>query len=326
MKPLSLRLGTIGLCAGTMLAGCGQPQPPAQVLEAAPQDTAFPSAPTGIRPPGWISPAARNAARIYVADQGDSSVLIYSEAKGKLVGEITDGVSSPYGLYVDQHGTLYVTNWGNSTVTAYTAGSKSPATTWSQDLSYPMYPIVDADGDLFVSNQHNGTVVEYLSGSTSADEVLQTPGREADGMDFDSEGNLYVAYRTSDIKRSGGVEEFAPGSTQGKTLPMKLIAPQGLIVDRLGNILAVETGGRDRIVLFPPGRKYKTREVTVPGSAQSTLTELAIKAQEKELFASSLEGYVFTTAYPLPVSGVLSVLLRAPSTDQGLALSNGQTF
>ncbi|MGC2407064.1 MAG: hypothetical protein WA431_11710 [Candidatus Cybelea sp.] len=89
-----------------------------------------------------------------------------------------------------------------------------------------------------MSNQHGGTVVDYLSGSTNAYRVLQTSGAEADGVDFDSQGNLYVAYRTSDRKRHS-IEEFAPGSTHGKVLGMTLNEPQGLIVDNRGNILVV---------------------------------------------------------------------------------------
>jgi len=340
----TLRFGR-ALCTGVaiaLLAGCGalpfdsaqgrlpqdDMQPPSSAPGAVPQATPLTTGPTGITAAGWLSPEARTGkARVYVASQSGSGVLIYAEeAGGKLMGEITAGISAPYGLYVDQNGTLYVANNGNDTVTAYPAGSKSPSSTWSQDLQSPLYPIVDGNGDLFVSNQGNGTVVEYPSRSTSAHQVLQTPGRETDGMDFDSQGNLYVAYRTSDRQHAGGIEEFAPGSTQGKILPMKLIAPQGLVIDHRGNILVVETETKDRIALFPPGHKFKSASITFPPGYGSILTQLAIKADEKELFASAIDGAVFTTAYPFPQSGTLSALLKADASLQGMALSNGQTF
>lgn len=147
-------------------------------------------------------------ARIYVADQGYSKVLIFSESDGKQIGSITDGVNHPYGLYVDRQGNLYVANEGNNTVTAYPPGSRSPSITWSQDLDNPHYPVVDAKGDLFVSNQGNGTVVEYLSGNASTYQVLQTAGAQTDGLDFDSQGNLYVAYRKDDNIQSGASKNF----------------------------------------------------------------------------------------------------------------------
>jgi DNA-binding beta-propeller fold protein YncE len=328
MKALCLACCAASLCTAMLLPGC-VPTQSVEAPDVAPQDTPFPPAPTGVRPTGWISPEARTKARIYVADQSFSKVLIYSELDGILLGEITDGVAGPYGLYVDRHGTLYVANASKNTVTAYPDGSESPSITWSADLHGPLYPIVDGNGDLFVSND-NGTVVEYLSGSTSANQVLQTPGREADGLDFDSQGNLYVAFRKSDSKRAAGIEEFAPGSTQGTILPMKLIAPQGLIVDKRDNILVVETETKNRIALFPPGHKYKSRAISGPESSYrgASLTQLAIKANETELFVSDLNGGVYTIAYPFPQSGTLNELLQTPgsATIQGVALSNGQTF
>jgi sugar lactone lactonase YvrE len=333
MKTLGLNFSAFGLCAAIVLAGCGQSQPATEAPPSSsfsPLATPIPPAPSGIRPPGWLArrektPDGGSSPVIYVAAQSASEVLVYPEAGGSLMGEITDGLDSPYGLYVDKNGTLYVANEGNKTVTAYAAGSTSPSTTWSQDLDQPLYPIVDSSGDLFVSNRSNGTVVEYLSGSTAAYKVLQTPGTEADGMDFDSQGNLYVAYRMNDGKGKGGIEEFAPGATQGKVLGMKLNEPQGLIVDNSGNILVVVTGSADRIELFHPGHERRSQEIRAPENA--TLTQLAIEANESELFVSAIGGSVFTIAYPFPASGTLSRLLETYySQVQGVALSNGQTF
>jgi len=268
-------------------------------------------------------PGSGSGPLIYLAAQDASEILIYPETGGQMVGEITAGVDFPYGLYVDKDGTLYVANEGNNTVTAYAAGSTKPSKTWSQDLQDPHYPIVDGSGDLFVSNRIGGTVVEYLSGSTNAHQVLHTAGAEADGMDFDSQGNLYVAYRMSDRKRHGSIEEFAAGSTQGKLLKMTLNEPQGLIVDNSGNILVVATGGADRVEVFQPGHKRRSREIPAPNG---TLTQLAIEADESELFVSDLSGAVLTIAYPFPSSGTLGQLLQSSYLIQGIALSNGQTF
>lgn len=123
-----------------------------------------------------------------------------------------------------------------------------------------MFPIVDSGGNLWVSNANNGTVVEYPKGSSRAFQVLQigaspAPAVEADGMDFDTQGNLYVAYRTSYCCPGGSIEEFTPGSTQGTILGMSLNEPQGVIVDKNGNIIVAETGTDphvDRVDFFPP--------------------------------------------------------------------------
>jgi sugar lactone lactonase YvrE len=202
------------------------------------------------------------------------------------------------GLCIDQNGNLYVANQGNNTVTVYPSRSTSPSVTYSQDLSRPLYPIVDAHGDLFVGNANTGTVIEYPSGSTSASEVLQTAGHEADGMDFDLQGNLYVAYRNASYGIDSSIEEFAPGSTQGTILGMSLNQPQAVVVDNKANILAVETGGTNRVDFFPPGATSPKFTVDLPPPGDPT--QLAMPEKEAELFVSSwTTGDIYVTHYPL---------------------------
>ena len=325
-----MKFSRLGLCAFWLsavvgLSGCGQSQPAIQSPNGAPQATPFASSDVAAPSAGWLSAVARTPKTsepiIYVSHDG---VALYPETGGKkAVGRIAEGVDGAYGLYVDQNGTLYVANAGDRTVTAYPAGSKSYSMKWSQDLGGPLYPIVDSKGDLFVSNSGNGTVVEYLTGSTNAYQVLQTPGVEADGMDFDAEGDLYVAYRTGDCSTCGGIEEFPAKSTQGQILGMVLNQPQGLIVDSNNDILVVETGTTDRIDLFEPGEQTPSQEVPAP--SRYVFVQLAIEANETELFVSANEGAVFMTAYPFPTSPTLDNLISIHKI-QGIALSNGQTF
>ncbi|MFY9718939.1 MAG: hypothetical protein WAK16_04780 [Candidatus Cybelea sp.] len=310
-----------------MLTACGGAN--TAMSGAAPQGTPLPAAPRGPTPPGWLSPEAKTPGKpvIYVADYDNNEVLIY-RAYGKLhspIGMISSGVGGPYGLWVDRHRTLYVANRSNHTVTVYPAGSKSPSVTYSRDLGDPLYPIVDRDGDLFVGNgdagSGGGTVVEYPAGSTIPYQVLGTPGSEADGMDFDQKGNLYVAYR-SDL--SGSIDEFAPGSTRGQLLGMTLNQPQGVVVDKKGNILAVETGNTDRIDLFAPGARGSSIEVPMPNG--DTPTQLAISRKENRLFVTGYSGTVYVTHYPLHAKSSLRTKDDAQALIQGIALSNGQTF
>jgi hypothetical protein len=241
---------------------------------------------------------------------------------------ITAGVSRPWGLYVDKQGTLYVANQSNynsssstGTVTAYPSGSTSPSLTFSQDLDRPLYAIVDSSGDVFVSNAGGGTVVEYRSGSTSLYQVLQTPGIEADGMDFDQQGNLYVAYRAKD--GTGSIEEFAPGSTDGKILGMSLNQPQGVLVDNKGNLVVVETGHTARIDVFPPGQQTPSVEVPIRHGPN----QLAIRQNEPRLFIAAEGGVVYGIRYHfLNKHPRAYVKEKLDSLIQGVALSNGLDF
>jgi sugar lactone lactonase YvrE len=353
MKASRLRVGA--LIAVGILAGCGASQQPQDetapngtqgsvrpaTVRPMPQGTSIPVHRRGPKRSGWLSPAAKVPGRrlLYVSQEYASDVVIYPEKgdRRKPIGMITAGVNDPWGLYIDNHGTLYVANQGNyysstSTVTAYSAGSTSPSLTFSQDLSRPLYPIVDSSGDVFVSNAggyttsepsyaQGGTVVEYRSGSTSAYQVLQTPGIEADGMDFDQQGNLYVAYRTSD--GTGSVEEFAAGSTQGKVLGMSLNQPQGLLIDNVGNIVVVETGDTNRIDVFPPGQQTPSVEVPIA----NTPNQLAIRQTEPRLFIAAEGGTVYGIKYPfLRTHPRPYVKEKLNSVIQGVALSNQLDF
>jgi hypothetical protein len=289
--------------------------------------TPLPAISHGHKPPGWISNAAKSGRVVYVA--ASSEVLIFSEDEHnpKPSGEITNGVDSAYGLCIDRDGSLYVANQTSNTVAVYPRGSANPSLVYTQDLSRPLYPIVDANGNVFVGNASNGTVVEYLNGSTEVHEVLQTPGTEADGMDFDAQGNLYVAYRG--YSGAGSIVKFAPGSTEGQVIGMTLNQPQGVNVSSTGTIMAVETGGTDRIDVFPPGYTLPVLEVGIP----QVPTELALTRNEHKLFVSSFQtGQIYVTPYPLQnPNGSPNVLhekidVNGYGTVQGIALSNGKFY
>ncbi|HEY2473873.1 MAG TPA: hypothetical protein VGI19_03635 [Candidatus Cybelea sp.] len=330
MQPL--RSATTVLVA-FFLAGCGGAAPStslqANALDAGGIGANAVASPPplvrkGPKPRGWISSAYRHGYVAYVAD--DNAIKIYPQegVHRKPVGEITEGVESAYGLYVDGRRNLYVCNQYENSVEVYPLGSTAPSKTYTQDLARPLYPIVDASGDLFVGNANNGTVVEYPAGKKKPSEVLQTEGTEADGMDFDSSGNLYVAYRS--YYDTGGVEVFPKGSTQGHDLGIQLNQPQGLIVANDGTLLIVETGYASRIDVFPPGSTQPSFELSVP----HTPTQIAITQPEHHLRVSTLAGDVYSIRYPFAGSSGPPLRERIKTGDsyyvQGLALSNGQYF
>ena len=67
-------------------------------------------------------------------------------------------------------------------------------------------------------------MTEYALGNDTPQYTLQTPGVEADGINLDADGNLYVAYRKGDGRRAGGIEYFAQGVGPGKDLDIRLTA------------------------------------------------------------------------------------------------------
>lgn len=239
---------------------------------------------------------------LYIADQSLNQIDIFPLMKPNQpqAGAITAGIDGPYGLWYErQTQSLYVANQNNSTVTMYSHGSITPKRTYSEGLSRPLYPIVDNNGVLYVGNANNGTVVEYSPGSIHVHQTLQTPGIEADGLALDKHENLYVAFRRDNGAGDAGIEEFPPGSTQGKVLGMSLDEPQGVIVTDDGTIVATESGSTNRIDVFPAGSSTPSLEVPMPQG--SVATELAIDCRVKLLYVSGLySGAVFKIKYPLP--------------------------
>ncbi|MGC2405441.1 MAG: hypothetical protein WA431_03445, partial [Candidatus Cybelea sp.] len=78
-----------------------------------------------------MQPAQRPAAPdlrkalVYVSQDNDNSISAF-QLGGKRIGEITNGISYPQGLFADASGTLYVANRGASNVLEFKRGSDSP--------------------------------------------------------------------------------------------------------------------------------------------------------------------------------------------------------
>lgn len=275
---------------------------------------------------GWFMRPNFPERLVYVA--AGNAIMIFPERGGHKapVGEITQGISSAYGVCFDSKGNLYVANQYGNNVTVYPPNSLSPSKVYSASLSRPLYPLVDHFGQLWVSNANNGTVVEYSHNGSRVKQILQTPGVEADGMDFDSSGDLFVAYRGSN--GNGSIEEFPAGSRSGTILGMALDQPQSVIVMPTGTILAVETGGPNRIDVFPPGYTTPVLEVGV----QKVPTQLAVTATYGSVYVSSFSNdSVYVTPYPLQTHGDPNHLHEKINANgygivQGIALNNGQVF
>jgi len=272
---------------------------------------------------GWLSPAATSGQPLlYVAD--GAQIWIYSELSGgSPIGEITSGVSSAYGLFVDRYRNLYLTNWYGNTVEMYPPGSLYPSREYRASLSRPLYAVVNHQGNLFVGNADTGTVVEFLAGSTTARRVAQSDGTEADGMDFDRHGNLYVAYRNT---YGAGIDRFSPDLQHRRNLGISLVQPQGLIVTHSGAIFVVETDYGSALDKFLPGQQTPEFRFVPP----NVLTELALARDDRTLYASSLADAVYSMTFPLATNSPFGLVLSVGSYGypivQGMALSNGQRF
>ena len=121
----------------------------------------------------------------------------------------------------------------------------------------------------------------------------------------------------------GSIEEFAPGSTTGTILGMSLNQPQGLIVDKNGNISVVETGGTNRIDYFPTGTTTPSLTIPIP----ETPGEMALTEYYSRVYLSAEGGDVYVLPYPFTPSTQPEVLDTVPGDEpQGVAISPNQQF
>jgi DNA-binding beta-propeller fold protein YncE len=312
--------------AFVLLAGCGGSQ---QVGQRPPQlqgDAASTPLPDGVISHRASSPLARYPKRrhglLYVGATSYTNAIDIFPLTGpnqQQVGSITNGIDTPWGLSVDSNKSLYVANAGNHTVTVYPYGSATPSMTYSI-LGAALYALADSARHVFLSgwNRHHlGHVIEFNAGRNRVI-AHQQLGSETDGIALDEQGNLYVAYRAAGSYGSASIAEFGPGLKHMRLLGMTIDQPQGLLVDRAGNIIVAESAA-GRIDVFPPGATTPSVTVTVPGIGH--LAELAMQNSESTLWVSSEGGYVYSMPYPLTSSTVPTEYEEISAESDGIAVT-----
>jgi hypothetical protein len=264
----------------------------------------------GAQPHAWLRKGSGTGSLIYVAAYNQVAIYLESGSSPTPIGTITDKVSGAYGLFVDGKRDLFVAN--SSTITAYRPGTLHPYLVYSDSAS-PLYVVEDHSGRLYAANR-NGTVTEYPPRKTIPDRTLQTPGSEADGINVDDAGNLYVAYRGGS---GSSIEKFRPNSTKGTILGMQLDEPQGLQIDHSGNILVVETGSKQVVDIFPPGSTSPSQVIQATGG----VTQVVLRAAGDNMYVSNwATDDVYISHYP---PGEFQVKIKTGLGGvQGMALSN----
>jgi hypothetical protein len=253
------------------------------------------SAPLSARS-GWLSPLATHGGQLYVADQPNQRVAIFSQSSGAPTGQITDAIAAPDGLYVDPSGTLYVCNFGAGTVTEYPKGQTTHSKTLTGTIG-PKYVVAGRDGTVYVSDFGDGShsnLYEYANGSTTPTTTIPFETFPA-GVALDTHNKLYVAYSdptNSDIE----VLKFAPGSTKGKNLGIhiKFDNPGGLAFDKKGDLL-LDDQSLPAVDIFPPGATSPSQQI----KGFSLAYQIALNKKDKHLFVSDPFGpSVEEVAYP----------------------------
>jgi sugar lactone lactonase YvrE len=233
--------------------------------------------------------AVDGAGNIYVSDTANSTIrkvtatgVVTTLAGLAGVQGSADGTGSaarflfPYGVAVDQSGTVYVADLDNNTIRKVTASGvvttlaglagvqgSADGTGSVARFFYPAGIAVDQSGNIYVADKYNGTIrkitsagaVTTLAGLAGAQGSADGTGSAARflypaGVAVDQSGNVYVADTSnSTIRRitPGGVVTTLAGQVgsaaygDGTSTAARFKYPSGLAVDLSGNVYVADT-------------------------------------------------------------------------------------
>jgi hypothetical protein len=182
----------------------------------------------------------------YVSSWGTDPVVDIMSMNGEFVGQITDGMILPQGLFTDANGNLWVANLSN--VLVYPHGSLSPTATLTDPVGDPVDVTVCPNGTAYVanlfnnSNSNTASIQVYLPGSTSPSGSLTYPTDFRNSfLTCDAAGNVFTAILTGDSIGDGRIIEFPLGQQDGaKDLGVTLPDPGGIKPDDAGNLLVAD--------------------------------------------------------------------------------------
>jgi hypothetical protein len=176
---------------------------------------------------------------LYVSNDGNGTVTVYSWPAGALVGTLY-GFSYPSGMCVDRSGDVYIDDVGLNVIFKYRHGGLTPIKTLSDSYSKPFACSVDpTTGNLAVTDQTGVAIYTKASGNpkhytNSTISYYEFPG-------YDDAGNLFVDAENDSLKPV--YEELPKGGTtfSSLTLNQQLGSAQALQWD--GKYLAIAGGG-----------------------------------------------------------------------------------
>lgn len=130
--------GTTRAVAGSIAIACigcaGIPvPPPASVTPLAHHGTVHHD-----YAPSWMKPDASGQSLLYVSDQGNDDVMVYTFPFGMQVGKLT-GFRAPSGLCTDSHANVWIINSTLSEILEYAHGGTTPIQTLSDSTAVRLF-------------------------------------------------------------------------------------------------------------------------------------------------------------------------------------------
>jgi len=194
------------LAAAIALTGCGggsqtTPTANAQVLK---------------RAGSWMAPDLAERDLLYLSDDGNGNVYVYSFPGAKLQGTLT-GLSVPTGECADKAGDVWIVEEGTNDIVEYAHGGTVPIATLSDPGNAPEACAVDpTTGNLAVANPQTlsagvGSVGVYAHAQGTPTLYTESQMKFVLFVTYDDRGNLYangvdssLGYRLAELGKNAG--------------------------------------------------------------------------------------------------------------------------
>ena len=97
----------------------------------------------------WMDPAGKKKALLYGSSYDGGFINIYKQkgTRQQPIGQLTSGLISPQGLFVDKHHNLWVANTNAFNIVAFKRNATAPFLTLNDPDYYPIAVVVDRHGN-----------------------------------------------------------------------------------------------------------------------------------------------------------------------------------
>jgi hypothetical protein len=184
---------------------------------------------------------------IYVSDAGNFNNPPWQILKFDAKGEnpevfINNNLNWPQDIvFLDDFGTVLISNLGTDKITRHNAQTGAYINDFATSIDGPTRMKIGEDGLLYVLQWNgDGKVLRYQLDGSFVGEFTNVGVNQSIGIDWDSDGNLYVS-----SFRSGSVRKFdTNGNDAGLFINSNLAGPTNIWFDDSGDLLVSDYSAR----------------------------------------------------------------------------------
>lgn len=198
--------------------------------------------------------------KIYVSDAGNFSdppwqILVYDHLGKNPEVFIDENLAWPQDiLFLEDENEVLISNLNSGRITRYNLSGEY-IDDFANGLNGPTRMKIGPDGKLYVIQwRGNGYVLRYELDGTFIDEFTDVAVPQAIGIDWDSDGNLYVSsFRDINVRKFDSA-----GNDLGLFVTDNLLGPTNIWFDASGNLLVNDWRG-GVIAKFKSSGEFKER-------------------------------------------------------------------